>query len=271
VRDSIFETSLKIKKMEKRKILLAAGFLLFGMMLIAQNGAESAKRSGKIIYEQTLKLDIQIEGLGEQFANALPKERKSGKVLTFNPEASLYKNYSGSEDNMTHSSGEATMEIKMMEPDDQVFCDLSSGKQVEKREFMSRIFLIEKEIESKSWKLVGEQREILGYRCLLATKEEDSTMVKAWYTPEIAVASGPASYVNLPGLVLAVEIDEGDRTIVATEIEFGEVDEKELKKPTKGKKMSGEDFKALVEEKMKEMGAEGGSGGGATFVIKIEQ
>lgn len=257
--------------MKTKKNLLAGSFLLVGVLLMAQDGAESAERSGKIIYEQTLKLDIQIEGLGEQFANALPKERKSGKVLTFNPEASLYKNYKGSTDKMIHSSGEATMEIKMTEPDDQVFCDLSSGKQVEKREFMSRIFLIEKEIESKSWRLVNEQKEILGYKCLLATKEEDSTMVRAWYTPEIAIASGPGAFVNLPGLVLEVEVDEGERSIVAREIEFGDVDEKELKMPKKGKKMSGEDFEALVRAKMEEMGAEGGSGGGATFVIQIEQ
>jgi hypothetical protein len=57
------------------------------------------------------------------------------------------------------------------------------------------------------------------------------------------------------------------------------VDESLLKRPARGKKITPEEYQAIADEKMKEMGAEGdgtwhGSGGAdhtSTVVIRIEQ
>ncbi|MDX1286036.1 MAG: hypothetical protein R3182_13535, partial [Draconibacterium sp.] len=100
--------------------------------------------SGKVIYEQVMKLEIKLDGDAAQFAHMLPKERKSSKVLFFNQESSLYENKAKDEDEtMNMSSGHGNVMIKMAEPENKVFTDLESKKQIEQREFMTRTFLIE--------------------------------------------------------------------------------------------------------------------------------
>jgi hypothetical protein len=50
-----------------------------------------------------------------------------------------------------------------------------------------------------------------------------------------------------------------------------EVDKFILKKPSKGKEVTEEEYHAIVEEKMKEMGVEGEVGSGHAVVVKIRQ
>ena len=52
-----------------------------GFMLMAQNANNGFLLSGSVIYEQTVQLNIQLEGDAAQFADAMPKERKSEKIL----------------------------------------------------------------------------------------------------------------------------------------------------------------------------------------------
>ena len=173
-----------------------------------------------------------------------------------------------------------TMMIRMVEPDNKVYTDLGEGGQIEQREFMSRIFLIEKEGTGMKWKLTGNQKVILGYPCQEAVSEtedtegipgEESSKVIAWFTPQIAVPAGPGVYGGLPGLVLAVEINEGTQVIEAVSVTLDPVDQALLKKPRKGKKVDEEEFQAIVKEKMEEMGAEHGEGGNYHFTVRIQQ
>ena len=91
--------------------------------------------------------------------------------------------------------------------------------------------------------------------------ENEKGSVTVWFTPAIPVSSGPGEYGNLPGMILAVESHEGDRTVIAKSIELGTIDAKYLEEPKKGKKVSHEKYLAIVEEKSKEMGIEGGGSG----------
>ena len=122
--------------------------------------------------------------------------------------------------------------------------------------------------------MTGNQLSILDYACQEASLMVDGKEVHAWFTPEIAVPAGPGRYSNLPGLVLAVEMNEGDHMLRATSLELKPVGKSVLKKPSKGKKVSREEYQAIVLEKMKEMGVEGdGSGGSSTHsvVIRIQE
>ena len=238
-----------------RKILLLVPVLLFGMYSNAQENT-----SGKIVYEQLVKLDIKLEGDAAQFAHMLPKERKSNKVLYFNSEASLFENGESKEDeNMSMSSGGGNVMIKMQEPENKVFTDLGSKKQVEQKEFMTRVFLIEAEI-SQQWKITGNQKMILNYPCQEAVTEIDSVKMIAWFTPAIPVSAGPNNYGGLPGVILSVESEDGKKSIIAQSVDFSELEKGILSKPKKGKKVSRVEYDKIVEEKMKEMGAEKGEG-----------
>lgn len=245
----------------KTTIMLLACMAMF-QIAAAQNDGKKIT-SGTVKYEEKVKLDIHLDGDGAQFSNMLPKERKSNKILVFNPDAALYSNNKDAEEEeiLSDEAGGAMVQIHMEEPDNKLYTDLKTRKQIEQREFMTRMFLIEGEMETSPWKLTGEEREILGFTCQEAVMEKDSVKTVAWFTPSIPVSAGPGSYNNLPGLVLEVNVKDGNRIISATSIEENTGDIARLDKPKEGKKVTKEEFDKIVDEKMKEMGAERGVSG----------
>jgi GLPGLI family protein len=271
LRSLLFLTKIETKM--KAVISMSIG-LMVCTMLVAQVDPAKAIKSGKVVYEETAKLEIHLEGEAAELAASLPKERKSLKSLVFNENASLYTNQKQEEaaaDQMAESGGMMVM-VKMQEPDNKMYTDFAAKKQIEQREFMTRMFLIEKELGVSDWKLTGNEKTILDYPCQEATRNiNDSTTVVAWFAPSIPIPSGPGEFLNLPGLVLAVDIDNGRRTLVAKSIESMEVDNKMLAKPKEGKKTTDAEFKKIVEEKMKEMGGSGHAVQGTQMMIRIEK
>lgn len=256
--------------MKRTILIITAIFLGFG--LVAQEQAETLDQ-GKVIYEDVMKLEIKLDGAAAQFADQLPKERKSKKELLFSPAATLYQKATEDEsaEDVAMASGGAMFQMKMMEPENKLFYDIENGKTIEKKEFMTRVFLIEGEVQQGEWKLTGEQKMILDYPCMQAVKEnEEGEKTIAWFAPSIPVSSGPSNYLGLPGLVLEVDMKDGDHVITAQSIEFTSVDKKVLVKPKKGKKVTQEEYDDIVAKKMEEMGAEHGEGG-ATMMIRIHK
>lgn len=251
-----------------KNLLMALILMLITSAAVAQNETKSITE-GMVFYKQVMKLEIKLEGDAAQFAHALPKERKTKKLLYFNTEASLFKNDDVSDKEEVIENESEGMVIKMQEPNQLVFTDIVNKKQLEQKEFMTRQFLIEREIGKEKWKFTGNSKTVLGYNCQEAALEKDDKKTKVWFTPEIPVSVGPTKFAGLPGLILAVDINDGEVTIEAVKIEAGKVDKSLLQKPKKGKKVSDVEFKKIVAEKMKEMGVEEGEGGGHRIMIKI--
>jgi len=244
-------------------------FLFLPILFLATVIDAQENNSGKVVYEQTVKLEIKMEGDAAQFADMLPKERKTNKVLFFNSDASLFENGESAEANAAAlSSGGGNVTIQMKEPENKVFTDLNKNTQIEQREFMTRVFLIEGK-DNIQWKLTGNQKMILDYPCQEAVTEIDSLPVSAWFTPAIPVSAGPASYSGLPGLVLAVDSNNGKRTLVATSVDFSPISKDLLETPKKGKRVTREEFDQIVEEKMKEMNVQNSDGN--VMMIRIER
>lgn len=238
----------------------------------AQEANNGILLSGSVIYEQIVKLNIQLEGEAAQFADALPKEQTSEKILHFSESAALFENYQVQEPEDDMPMEGSMVMIKMVEPDNKTYIDLESKKSIEQQEFMSRIFLIESDLAEEKWKMTGNQKTILEYACQEAVREEEGKKTHVWFTPQIAVPVGPGRYSGLPGLVLAVSMNDGDQVLKATSVELKPVEKEVLRRPTKGKKVTEDEFETLVAEKMKEMGVEGtegGTGSSHTMVIKI--
>ncbi len=227
--------------------------------------------SGTIVYEEMIKFNIELNDDNAAFADMMPKESKSEKLLYFNSEKSLYMTpeKEDTEDDVIQSeSGDMQVMIEIQQPEEIFFCDLLYKKTVEQREFMTRQFLIEDDMKEFSWKILDEQGSIIGlpYQTALHITEEGDSVL-AWFTPNIPVSTGPAGFNGLPGLILKISMDNGDFTITATSVSFDEFDEKVLKQPSKGKKVTRDEFKSIVEEKTKEMGGEGGEN---QIIIQIE-
>ncbi len=257
-----------------KKLVFVFGFLFTLILVHAQQGNNGFLLSGEVVYEEIVKIDIQLEGVDEQIAAQIPKERKTEKVLHFTEEESMFENYQKDDPEENMPAEEGGVMIRMYEPDNRTYVDLKNNKMIEQQEFMSRVFLIESELEPEKWKVTGQQRKILEYPCMEATTEVEGEDVHVWFTPQIEVGAGPGRYSMLPGLVLAVEMNQGDRTLQAIKVDLKPVDKAALKKPAKGKKVTREEYQAIVDEKLKEMGAEGpgGEGGGNhAVVIRIQQ
>lgn len=237
---------------------------------------QQPEKQGEVVYEETMKLNFKFEGMTDEMRARMPKERKSKKILYFNEEASSYQASKeqtggpvpGMRGGGGHGGGRGMgMRFMMSQPDDKVYLNFTDHIKIEQKEFMSRVFLIEGEPRQEKWKLTGEQKMILDYPCMQASQITETDTVVAWFTPAIPVSAGPASYVNLPGLVLEVDINNGTRVLKAQSVDLKQLEKSLISKPKKGKKVTREEFQKIVDEKRKEMGGE--SRGGQQMIIRI--
>jgi GLPGLI family protein len=258
-----------------KSILFTLFLVVFTTAVSGQEHNPAGITSGKITFEEKVKLDIKIEGEGAQMAAMLPKERKTEKILTFTEEATLFEDgNNNAEDEMApqHSEGGAVRIRMIVSGDNKTYTDLKNKKVIEQRDFMNRIFLVEKELPETSWKVTGNQKVILNYPCMEAVKLDTAgNKTVAWFAPSIKNSGGPAGLGNLPGMILEVDMNNGTRTLTATSIEPLVANGMKIGKPKDGKKVSEDEYKVIVAEKMKEMGIEQGESGGGTqmrIVIK---
>ena len=129
----------------------------------------------------------------------------------------------------------------------------NDGIVIKEFEFAGQQFLIKNETDKKKWKLTNEKMSIEGYTCYKAIKKEKiegnwgskEIDIIAWYTPEIPINFGPDGYAGLPGLI--VQIEKGKIITYLKKIEFTDK-EIEIKEPTKGKKVTQEEFDAFVKQ-----------------------
>jgi GLPGLI family protein len=237
-------------------------FALLSSVIVA------AQNSGEIIYEDKMDIHRRMTGDREQFREMVPQFRTEKMILTFNETEAMYiaspDEKDASEDVVAGRGGRGRfMRMRMMGGggNNIVWLNHAEGQRVEQRDFMDKKFLIKGPPEAFTWKMTGESMQVGQYQCFKATYEDSTENVVAWFTPQIAVPIGPAKYGQLPGLILHIDINEGERTYTATEINLKEIDAKELKEPTKGKEVTAEEFQEIVHEKMKEMRTQNGGRG----------
>jgi GLPGLI family protein len=107
------------------------------------------------------------------------------------------------------------------------------------------------------WEITNETKKIGNYTCYKAAqKNKNGTLIKnkvVWYTPEIPNQFGPSLYVGLPGMVL--EVIRGKTRIIATKITLNNDDSNiKIEKPTKGVRLTEEQYKKKVQEIGKQLG-----------------
>lgn len=254
-----------------KKIMLILIVFSTSISGFSQESAGKNTVSGKITYEEKIKLELKLEGDAAQFAESLPKEQVNVKMLLFDQDRTLYTEDDSKKPDevLTQQTGHMTMRMIVSGGNDKTFTDIKNMKKTEQKEFMTRMFLIESDIMNPDWKFTGNNRIVLGYNCQEAIREDNGKKISAWFTTLIPVSSGPAGYYGLPGLILLVDIDNGKRIITARTIDTELKDQALIVKPDVGKKVTPEEYKKIVDEKMKEMGSEGGEGG-AHVMIRIK-
>ncbi len=206
---------------------------------------------GTILYEQKINLHRRIPADQEEMKARLPEFSTSKKELIFNRDASLYKEMVDDD----AGGGRGGRGFMRMGGSSEVYADFNTQILTEATSLFNEDYLIEGEFEPLPWVLTGETKNILGRMCQQATYSiaEPPTEVVAWFTPMIPIPVGPEKYRGLPGAVLEVVINMGERTFTAFNISDKPIRIKDLKAPKKGKKVTNAEFKEIRDAKMKEM------------------
>lgn len=236
---------------------------------------------GKAVYMSKTSVDLSAWG-GQQMTEQRRKQimdrmknfLEKTFILTFDKTSSVYKEEGklaapGTSNSRWGGSGQGS-----------IYKNTKEAKVIEETEFFGKKFLISDDGSVPNWKLSADTKKIGDYVCYKATFErvnndfnwmsmrrrpsdetkKDSTatkeevkkeLVTAWYTPMIPVSTGPDDFWGLPGLIL--EVSAGNTTILCTEIVLNPSDKVEISVPTRGEKISRDDYNETVKKKTEEM------------------
>jgi GLPGLI family protein len=236
---------------------------------------------GKAIYKTHMKMDLKLGGSEGRTMSDEEKEKMNAMmmkqfqktfVLTFDQTSSIYKeDKSLKAPVVAPSNGMNIMVMGDGGGNDVLYKNTKDDRFVNKTEIMGKLFLIKDKITKYDWVLTSETKNIGVYTCYKATytrqeerthmnvengevtekKEKVDVVTTAWYTPAIPVSNGPSNYSGLPGLIL--EVKEGNRTMICSEIVLNPGEKILIEEPKKGKKVTQAEYTKIMDKKSKEM------------------
>jgi GLPGLI family protein len=265
-------------KLKNMKLLMLKTFMLSCLI----SGSMFAQDfSGRATYKTHRKSSFELDsttiaanpGIQEQMEAQMRKMFQKTFTLDFTKSESMYKEEQELDAPKGPSANGGVM-VMMMDGNgssDILYKNISENRMANKTELMGKVFLIKDNLEAYDWKLTGEAKNIGNYTCYKAVyeKEEEDIQIDmidgevkeekvtkkrtlvVWYTTDVPVSNGPNNYGGLPGLIL--EVNDGDLTIVCSELVLNPKEAKEIKEPVKGKIVTRKKFAEISLEKTKEM------------------
>ncbi len=220
-----------------------------------------AQTQGVITYESTMNMWKRIPPERESMKSMIPEFIVRKADLFYNGAESMYKPQAEAEEDAEFSSngGGGRMRLRMGGAGTEIYVNHEDQIRLSQQEFNGKKYLVTDTIQITPWKFGTGTKEILGYACKQAyyTDEERKTEVVAWYTDKLGMFMGPETYGALPGVILALDVNNGERTIVALKIEEKVLGKKDIKVPSGGTPISGSEFRAMMREEMQKRGGDG--------------
>ena len=120
---------------------------------------------------------------------------------------------------------------------------------------LGKTYLIHDTIVPPAWKIMNDMKEVAGHICMNAslndTLRKQNTLV--WFALDMPVSSGPERFIGLPGIILEVDINNGALIMTADKIELKPLTtELDVPVKIKGKKITMNEYSALIEKQIKE-------------------
>lgn len=226
-------------------------------LALVYNGVDSLKE-GVITYEQKMNLHRRLPN--PEMKNMVPEFQTSQSLLLFSEQEVLSKPIEEEEADLESSNGGMVMRFRR--PTSIIYRNFSTNQKLEQMEFFGKNYLVDGVNKQLPWKVTGEMEKVAGYDCMKATLKDSANMqprnIIAWFTNDIPVSAGPGQFGSLPGMILKVDVNEGEVIYTATKIEGRPLKKGEITAPSKGKKMTEDEFREMMKEEMKKMGAQGG-------------
>lgn len=225
-------------------------FILIVSLVFSGLTSNAQLNEGKIVYDYTIFWSKIYQKL-----SYLTQEEKDRQMLTwgneegyktkmnlfFNPTSSLYT-YGPANDDQTYS---------WRNEDFIIYRDFADKKIVEFEETLAKTYVIRDEMPAYKWRVMNELKEVLGHLCMKAvtTDTVKNQDIVAWFAADIPVPAGPERYYGLPGVILELDINDGDVIVEAISIEPMEVTEElKLPKKMKGKEIDYATMQSMIAE-----------------------
>lgn len=225
--------------------------IIFLFCCLTANAQKNIK--GEVIYKYLVtenlknneKLDEASQKMYKRFTNYLNNNQSSISFqLSFNKSASYYKMI-----DVLEKEGDITFEFAsmMVGGDEEVYTSLESKDQIIVKEVLGDSYLIKDSLRN-DWVLTSESKVINNYTCFKATRTiknvKDNLEIMAWYCPELPYNFGPRGYAGLPGLIL--ELTQKNITYKVESIRIKPESKYDIKKPTKGIKITHKEFEKML-------------------------
>jgi len=222
-------------------------------------------KEGRIVYKRKINIHRRMED--ESMKRMVPEFDSARSELLFSADQSLYRNIKEAEDIRDQAGQDQDGPVVRMRfggGDDQTYKNYTLEKMTQQREMGPKKYIIEDSFPHYTWKMEQDTQTIHGYLCKKATtKGRQGNAVTAWYTEEIQCPSGPEEYGSLPGLILQLDINDGEVVFSPDDIDTKSLDKGLVHAPTDGKKITREAFRKMVEDRF------GPGAGGGRPVIRI--
>lgn len=236
--------------------------------------------TGKAIYKTSRKSNFKLnneEGVNdkmqEEIQKRIQKMNQKTFILEFDKTTSTYKEDVKLEAPKPQIGGGSVMVMSIGgSGNGSIYYKNTQEKRFSNQtEIMGKVFLVKDSLPNYEWELSTETKNIGEYTCYKAsfTREVENTSMSfmngeskevtkkemitttAWYTLQVPVNNGPDDYQGLPGLIL--EINDGKKMIVCTEIVLNTSGVTTIQEPTKGKVVSQDKYDEIQKQKSKEM------------------
>ena len=231
-------------------------FLICSLLLI---GAAQAQQTegvvnytrktywSKIITRMTF-LSQEEKDRSAQIRKNWEEDNKGEKMkMTFNANESLYTYGDlGSTEDGGYSWRNSELKL---------YRNFEKDKKTDIIEMLGKTYVVEDSLHTPTWKIGNQIKDVAGYVCMKAETEDPikKQKITAWFAQDIPVPAGPERYNGLPGVILELDLNNGDVVIEATSVALKKVTPDDLKLPkTKGKKINDTSYDALIRQHIAE-------------------
>ena len=236
-------------------------------------------KEGRVIYERTAQIRMQFANPNRdntELEKLFPKQQVTTFELLFGNNQSLWQslpdaNNEANQMSASDGNGRAFVINRIGGNDDVVYNNLNNGKKISSRETSSQRFIVEDTFSKNAWKITDETKAILNFKATKAVAQiyskrlvtnmengeikrkemPDTLHVTAWFTTDVPVPTGPDYHGQLPGLVLEININNGQTVYKALEFS-SKVNLAQIKEPKGGKRVTAAEYRSELEKIMEE-------------------